>query len=242
MSAGRILLIVFGVLIGLLGLSAAGGGGALLWAHATQRDDDGFFTTRSIALSGPGVAVVSDEVDLGTDGGAWAADLGDLAEVRIRATSERPARGLFVGIGREDAVQAYLAGVPHTRVDDVDLDPLRVRSDDRPGSRTPGAPTGQTFWAAQTSGAGTQTLTWTPESGRWTVVMMNADASRGVRADVDLGIKVGFLRGLGIGFLVGGLVLLAIGVVMVVLGVRSRRGPPAQTADGAAPATGQPGG
>lgn len=225
MSAGRILLIVFGVLIGLFGLALAGGGGALLWAHSTQRDDDGFFTTRSIALAAPGFAVVSDEVDLGTGGGAWAADVGDMARVRVRATSERPI-ALFLGIGPEDAVRAYLADVRHTQVDDVDLDPVRVRSGERPGSRAPAPPADQSFWAVQATGTGTQTLDWRPESGRWTVVMMNADAVPGVVADVDLGIKVEYLRGIGIGFVIGGVVLLVIGTLMVVFGVRRRRAPP----------------
>ena len=247
MRAGRILLIVFGVLIGLVGLGMAAGGGTMLWAHATQRDDDGFFTTRSIALTSPGVAVVSDRLDLGTDTGPWAVDLGDLAEVRVRATASDPAREVFVGIGPESDVQAYLAGAPYTQVREVDVDPLRVTSTPRPGTRTPGPPTEQAFWVAQADGPGTQTITWPLESGRWMLVMMNADAVSGVRVDADLGVKVGILRGLGIGLLIAGLVLLAIGVTMIVFGVRrggDGQGPPAgAVADGTTvPIAGAPAG
>lgn len=244
MRAGRILLIVFGVLIGLVGLGLASGGGTMLWAHATQRDDDGFFTTRSIALTSPGVAVVSDQVDLGTDAGPWAVDLGDLAEVRIRATASDPAREIFVGIGSEEDVQAYLAGAPYTQVRDVDVDPLRVASAFRTGTRSPSDPTDQTFWVAQATGPGTQTVSWRLQSGTWMVVLMNADAGVGVRADADLGVKVGILFGLGIGLLVGGLVLLGIGVTMVAFGVRGggAAGPPASaiTDETAPPIAGVP--
>lgn len=243
MRAGRILLIVFGVIIALAGLGLAGGGGTLLWADATQRDDDGFFTTRSIALTSPGFAVVSDRVDLGTDAGPWGVDLGDLAEVRLRVTANDPARELFVGIGPEEDVQAYLAGVPYTQVRDVDVDPLRVASTERPGTRAPQAPADQGFWVAQATGAGTQTVRWPLETGRWMVVLMNADAAAGVSADTDLGVKVGILRGLGIGLLVGGLLLLGGGVTMVAFGVRGggAAGPPAGAiADDTAPAAAVP--
>jgi len=43
-------------------------------------------------------------------------------------------------------------------------------------------------------------LTWKPKDGTWTVVVMNADASRGVDARVDVGVHVNYLW-----WIVGGL-------------------------------------
>lgn len=243
MRTGRILLIVFGALLALVGLGALAGGAGMLWAHATQRDDEGFFTTRGVALSSDGFAVVSDRVDLGTDG-PWAVDIGDLAEVRIRATASDAGGRLFVGIGPAARVQEYLDGVPHTQVRDVDVDPLRVESVVRSGVRAPASPPpDQAFWVARADGPGTQSIRWRVETGDWMVVLMNADGSAGVRADADLGVKVGILRGLGIGTLIGGVVLLGAGVTMIVFGARGRRRPhdgDGAPGDGAPPATAPP--
>jgi hypothetical protein len=231
MSAGRIALIVVGSILALIGLAVAAGGGVILWAHGTQRDADGFFTTSTERFRTTTFALTSDRVDLGSEGDHWAADLGDLARVRVRAASALAGRPVFVGIGPARAVQAYLAGVPHEEVAEVDFDPFRVRYRARPGAVAPAPPAGRVPWAAQAAGTGTQTLEWRLEPGTWTLVVMNRDAARGVVADVSLGVAVAHLLAIGIGVLVGGLVLLGSGVTMIVFGSRDR-------AAGAAPAAG----
>ncbi len=80
-----------------------------------------------------------------------------------------------------------------------------IRSASRTGSQAGGAPAEppgtQRFWAASAQGPGVQRLEWELESGRWAVVVMNADASRGVGADVSVGVKVDWVLPLGIGLL-----------------------------------------
>jgi hypothetical protein len=210
--------VVLGALVLLVGLALTAGGGALVWAHATQRDADGFYTTPTERLETTTYAITSDAVDLGREGEDWPLDLGDLATVRLSARSTSDG-AVFVGIGREQDVEAYLASVAHAEIARLDFDPFRVEYDYRRGDQAPAAPTAQDFWAASASGEGRQTLDWEPSGGRWMAVVMNADGARSVSVDVAAGAEVPWLLGLGIGLLVAGALGLLVGGVLLVVGV-----------------------
>jgi hypothetical protein len=72
---------------------------------------------------------------------------------------------------------------------------------------------------------GTQTLTWKVRDGDWSVVLMNADGSRGVAADVDLGAKLSFLLWVAIGLVIGGVLVVGGSTALVVLAARRRQPP-----------------
>jgi hypothetical protein len=74
---------------------------------------------------------------------------------------------------------------------------------------------------------GTQTLTWKVRDGDWSVVLMNADGSRGVAADIDLGAKLSFLLWVALGLLVGGVLVVGGSTALIVLAARTRQPPPA---------------
>jgi hypothetical protein len=76
----------------------------------------------------------------------------------------------------------------------------------------PAPPQDETFWVAQVTTASAEPLEWEVESGDWTVVIMNADASRGIDLDARLGVKVGWLLPAAIALLVGGLIAVGGGV------------------------------
>ena len=155
MSAGRIALLVTGCIAALISLALLAGGGVLVWAHTTQRNDDGYYTTRHETFLTEGYALRSDDLDLGTEGPDW----------------------LFVA--------RYLEGVEHDIVADVEVDPFEAEYQHESGDRRPAPPETQPFWAAR----GVDGVEWDVDEGRWMAVVMNADASNGIVAQVSVGAK-----------------------------------------------------
>jgi hypothetical protein len=242
-SGRRIGLILTGAVAGLLALAALGVGAAAFSLDG-EKNDRGYLTTDSERFATGARALATDNLDVDLDGVDWLVDSDDLGKVELEVTSNGD-EPLFVGIGRTQDVATYLRGVEHTRVTDLDTnlfegsDPFEASYLREPGERRPGAPEKQSFWAASAQGRGTQTLDWQLEDGDWSIVLMNADGSRGVAADVSAGAMLSFLDELGwsaagVG---GGLLLLAL--TLTVLGVRPPRNRPPQAPAGeAAPVAG----
>jgi hypothetical protein len=215
-------MVVIGSIVALLGLGLVGSGVAVA-AVGHSRSGDGFVTsgpasvsTETYAVSVPGVGVNVRGPDE-----AYARDL--LGSVRIRATAADPAVPVFIGIARAGDVEAYLRGVGHDDVTDIEVDPVTVQYAPHPGGAPASGPAGQTFWDVSDVGTGTRTLNWTLATGDWTVVVMNADGSAGVRADLDLGGTLPFLRWATVGLLVAGAVLLLGGLLLALLPLVTRR-------------------
>jgi hypothetical protein len=200
------------------------GGIALLAAHLTQRDDDGFYTSPTARLATSTFALTGEGIDLGDVRGStadWSVESMDaVTRIRVDPAGDAP---LFVGVAPEHAVDAYLRGVDHDQVRDVGHHPgvLSANYDRVTGTRAPEAPATQRFWAASASGAGTQTLEWKPRDGRWSVVIMRADGTRDVAADVSVGVHLGVLLWIGIGLLAVGVLAAGGAAGLLVAGTRS---------------------
>jgi len=222
-TAGRVVLVVFGSLAALIGVALALGGAALMIGHLTQRDADGYLTSPHDRVAAGGYAVSAEGIDLANldDFGRWLADHG-LGRVRIRATNST-GTPLFVGIGRETRVDRYLAGVAHSELVDVrqGTDRYTVRA----GGPPPMRPSRAGLWVASASGTGTQTLDWEAQSGRWAAVVMNADGSHAVAADVTVGAKLSALPWIAAALLLVGGLILAGGAAMIGVGVRGAGAP-----------------
>jgi Domain of unknown function (DUF4389) len=216
-TAGKVVLIVVGVLAGILAFGFLASGCALVAVDRTQRDDDGYLMSPTRDLTTSTYAIVSESAELDSAGAEWALDT-FLGTVRIRSDSERP---VFVGIGPATAVDRYLRDVDHDEVDDLDSsgDP---RYTSRPGGAPAGPPSEETFWTASASGSGEQTLEWDPKDGLWRVVLMNADASRGVTSDMSIGAELDSVLWIGLGLLGLG-VLFAAGTALAITGAIRRR-------------------
>jgi uncharacterized protein DUF4389 len=220
MSAGRIALLVTGCIAALISLGLLTGGCALAVVHATQRDDDGFYSTRHEPFLSEGYAILSEDLDLGTEGPDWLFEEGRLARIRLQGDSAEPGKQLFFGIGPKGAVEEYLRGVDHDVVVDVEIDPFRVKYRHEPGTRAPAPPDSQTFWAA----SGTGSVEWDVEEGNWVAVVMNADASRSIVAEVSVAAKTRLLLWAALILLSLGLVFGAVAALLIALGVRRAEG------------------
>ncbi len=224
MSAGRVILIVLGGIGVLFGLALMAGGGFLLWADRTQRDD-GYLTTPTERFATPSYALTRTRLEVDTNGAGWVLNESWFGKIRIRGESSDH-KTLFIGIGPAADVSKYLGDVAHANVQDLDFDPFRATYLPITGGAPEGPPANQGFWAASASGVGTQTLTWKVRDGDWSVVLMNADGSRGVSADIDLGAKLSFLLWVAIGVLIGGVLVTAGSTGLIVLAARKPRPPP----------------
>ena len=230
MSAGRVALIVLGSIGALLGLALLVGGGFLLWADRTQRED-GYLTTPTERFATTTYALTRTRLEVDADGPDWLWNDNWFGKIRIRGESPG-AKTLFMGIGPEADVAKYLGTVAHASVEDIDFDPFRVTYLPVTGGAPQGPPTDQRFWAASASGVGTQTVTWKVREGDWSVVLMNSDGSRGVAADIDLGAKLSFLLWVAIGLLIGGVLVVGGSTALIVLAARTPRPPPAPPTEG----------
>ncbi|MGI9657787.1 MAG: DUF4389 domain-containing protein [Gaiellaceae bacterium] len=223
MSPGRIALIVLGSLVSLVAFASLAGGAGLLWLHEAKRDSDGFYTSKLVGLETSTHLLASEGLDV-LDVPSAIFDSGRLGEARLAVTARDGTTPMFIGVAREADAAAYLADVDRELVTDVDLDndldQVRVLYDRESGESEPAAPGIQDFWFASVEGSGTQILEWDVIEGSWTVVVMNADASRGVAAEATVGARVGFVLPLAIGLVVAGAVLLLAGGGMIYAGGR----------------------
>jgi hypothetical protein len=216
-SGGRIAALVASGVVTLMSLGFLATGGLLLWADSEK--EQGYLSTDSERFSTDTRALVTENLDLDFDGPESLVESDVYGKVRVKAESN-DGKPVFVGIARTSDISDYLRGSSHDVITDIDYSPFRVDYSTQPGDGRPGRPSAQRFWEAT---AADGELTWDVEDGDWSVVVMNADGSPGVDADVSAGARLGFLDEAGSISLGTGLVLLAIAGGLLIVGVRPRR-------------------
>ena len=176
---GRIAALVVGSLVGLLALGLFAAGGVGLWADG-QKDADGYLSTGSHRLAASSYAIASDDLDVDLDGAGKVLHRDRYGDVRLAATS-RNGKDVFVGIARTRDVGG-LPGPQRARHGDRRLHLAVPR--DLPGPRrrpAAGRAGVRALLGRLAHGAGTQAVKWEVRDGRWSVVVMNADGTRGRR-------------------------------------------------------------
>lgn len=211
MKAGRTALITTGSLSAMLAAALLAGA---VWLFNLNTDSVGYVITDTNQVATDGYALAANDIDVNDDFD-WLYDRGP--KLRVRGEGDKP---LFIGIARSEDVERYLVGVAHEQVTNLDLDHFALTTERQVGAAAPAAPASQTFWAASVEGTGLQTLEWDGGYDQWSVVVMNADGSPGVDVDLSLGAHIPHLTWVAIGGAIGGGLLVAAAVGLIILGVR----------------------
>lgn len=214
--------LVLGV-VGLAGLVLAVpvmfAGGSLFWAESVLTDHDGFINSNTLEIEIDGFALVagSSDIEEMPELPESPIAIGEIATLRIQATSLDESKSLFIGIAPTQKLDDYLGGVTYAIFDDVNEDEmfLSYRMNVEETSLAP--PAEQEFWVQSTTGSGEQELLWDLEEGNVSFVIMNRDASDGIAVQAEAGIRVPLIKPISVGLLVGGGIVMALSTLLLAL-------------------------
>lgn len=212
MRYGKIAAVGFGLVALTIGFGSTLAGGTLL---AVTDGPNGTISAPSFVVNSENAVLLGDNIDVWVDPDLRSPDffINDF-KVSVTADSQN-GKDVFVGVAAAQDVQEYLG--------DVDADRIRVRNDDLQivagtGRTALTRPADQSFWTA-TNAEGT--FDWTPTSGEWAMVVVNADGSPGIDAVLDVEAHIPFLRPIAAVMFGVGVMGLAVGAFLLYLGVRS---------------------
>lgn len=213
--------ILFMVAAGLLAATVALG-----WLYGTHRSPDGYVTGETATVSSDGYAIASTEIDFEALPDEWLPSIfWGTFRVEAESDGETP---LFIGVGPAEEAAAYLADVEYTEVTRFGSSG-RVSYIEHAGSATPQPPASLGFWTVSTQGEGLQKLDWEPESGAWTLVIMNSDGGSGVDISTSMGVNTPWIM---IGLVILGLMTIFTAIGAVILSVVASRHPAPADATG----------
>jgi hypothetical protein len=210
-TGGRVVSVVAGSVVTVTAFGVCSLGLAALLADQVARED-GYVTSPEHTYSTQGYALVTDPIELSHDAFVGPAMDSLVGTIRVRA-SATDSRSVFIGVAPTADVNRYLAGASYSTVSDTSSRASTYVS--RAEDQRPGLPGAQRFWTAEVSGTGRQALTWSPESGSWTVVVMDLRAQRGVEARLDGGVEAPGLAELGWILLLAGALGIGAGVIVI---------------------------
>lgn len=219
MRARSITMLILGILFSMLGIGLLFGGIGASVVNSLQ-NDGGYLTSPKERFDVDSSAIMSAGAD-NMRGDDYPGPLPfDVGSIRIWAESASAGKEIFVGIASRPDVERYLAGANYSELLDVSFRPFRVEYRETHGTQQPLPPSGQDFWVASAAGAGEQVLDWNIQAGNWSVVVMNADASPEIRADLKAGFRSELFGPIAAGLLVAGTILLVIGVPLLIFGAQ----------------------
>ena len=233
-DAGKVLVVLFGGLLILVGVPLLFGGTALMGITRSLSDGYGY-----IGVSGVGIdtgtqaivfspmhvdEIVIDEID-GPMVRYWQPEPGDFIDLKFTLDSNN-GKEVFIGIVEKSEAIPVFTGIMYDAIIDIDMDHPH---DSNPqityrrhnGERFEGSPADLNIWSAYAYGEDLK-LEWEPERGDYWLVIMNLDGSAGVDVDAGLGIKGQFLDFISRGLIFGGIVCFGLGAVIIYFAVVRR--------------------
>ncbi len=226
-DAGKVLVVLFGGFLILVGVPILLGGTALMGVTRSLNDGYGYIGVSGVDLGTSTQAIVFrpmhidemviDEID-GPMVRYWRPEPGDFIDLKFTLESNN-GKDVFIGIAEESDAASVFAGKAYNAIVDVDMD---HPYDSNPqityrrysGDPLEGSPADLSIWSAYAIGD-ELTLEWAPEEGDYWIVIMNLDGSAGVDVDAGLGVKAPFLDFIGKGLLFGGLVCFGLGALII---------------------------
>jgi hypothetical protein len=217
MPAGALIMVLIGALLVTIAIGVGSGGAAVAALAGLQRDN-GFLSTSTERFAYDTYALTSARLEnLRSTEGPVNLPAG-IATLRLRATGIPAGQSVFIGVGRQADVDAYLSSVAHTELTDVRTNPFRAGYRDVTGTTAPAPPAEQTFWTESASGTGTQEITADLRTGSWAVVVMNADGSPSGAVDLQAGLRSNLFAPIGMTLFLAAALFVLVGVPLVLAG------------------------
>jgi hypothetical protein len=224
MRAGKIVLLIFGVIVLLISFGLTAIGSTLLWVNARHVDNEGFLTSDTLHTVKSSNAVVIGPIELDEVAISVLRTIGVITVFRFEATNNNASKQIFMGVADQSDLEKYLDNVAYDELKGYNLgwrlNFRRVTYVNHPGTSSPSNPTSAPIWAVSAVGNGPKTLEWQTEAGNNSIVIMNGDGSKGIDLDVIVKAKIPSIAGYGVGLLVAGIILLMGGGLMVFFAVR----------------------
>jgi hypothetical protein len=215
MSAGRIVLLVFGILFVLAAFGLLVSGGILMAVDSAFKDNEGYFTTSFQPVDAGSSMIVSEQAKIRM-ASKWKVYQESPVSIKIEAYNDDSNKPIFIGIARESEMSNYLKDRSYDEITGFDFENSEIELRHHTGTDGSSTPADRNTWVASASGKGEQSLTWDLASGDYNLVIMNADGSSPIKAHVSFGARVaGIIHAVGIGLIIGGAVALIIGGVMI---------------------------
>jgi hypothetical protein len=205
------------------------GGTSLRSIQEILTDEEGFIMskTRRLQVSSYGIVVGDMDFDIDPIAWRWFETRGGFLRFKIISKSNNPEKKIFIGVARVQDAFHYIEPIKYHELVDLDLgwesyEPntsqtrFILHQGDPPGV----PPTVHSFWIEHGAATDNLTLTWEPEAGNYYLVMMNADGSAIIDADVKIGVQIPFFGGLGNVLVIAGIIVGGFGVIMLYLTIR----------------------
>jgi hypothetical protein len=213
---------IIGIVLIIIGVLLAGGGGALLIPGIVVRgieriqDTDGFLAAGSITLSTDGYALSSPAGDPLELHGVTPAVPFELVTLRVTVTStDKP---VFMGIAAQRDIDRYLEGVEHSEVEGLNTSSSSAEYRHVDGG-APTLPPGELdIWVSSATGSAPQQVQWSLTPGEWGMVVMNADGGAGIDVEMNVAARSGLIAPAANFLTVLGWTLFLLGVAAVIAG------------------------